>query len=196
MHSIVAVGQVMTRMSRSWCGGAGDSRDTNNTCRVVTALFAAYIVLMFILYCITKGKITSADYIGTSEFKNVIACLSILNIVFWGYITIAAARTRRVIRKTYKIPTSVPCGDDSGCDDFCCSIWCFGCTVGQMVRHTNDYDVHPVDHCSGDCFKKTGQGAAAPVTVVYCRTSGEVKPETGTAPDKIGSVAVIIAILL
>lgn len=156
----------MTRMSRGCCGGAGNPRDINNTCRVVTFLFATYIVLMIILYCIVKGNITSADDHGISEYKTVVACLSIINIAFWGYIMIATARTRRIIRKTYKIRTSMPCDDDCGSDDFCCSVCCFVCTVGQMARHTNDYDVYPVDHCSGVCFNKTGQSAAAPVIEV------------------------------
>jgi Cys-rich protein (TIGR01571 family) len=50
---------------------------------------------------------------------------------------------RRAVRVKYQIP--------GNCfRDFCCTLWCRCCVVGQMLRHTTDYDVHPGSMCSSD----------------------------------------------
>jgi len=45
-------------------------------------------------------------------------------------------RTRLSIRKAYEIPEE----NLEGCEDLLVSIWCSCCVIGQMMRHTADYD--------------------------------------------------------
>jgi Cys-rich protein (TIGR01571 family) len=140
---------------------------------IVAVIFAMVTLLCIIMCAVMRSKLAGciindvknaygyamidADCLEKSGYKRINAAVIVFSVVFSMYICMVACRTRGRIRKKYDIPDS--CG---GCGDCCSTYWCLCCTVGQMARHTNDYEDYPVGCCSGDCLlSKTGKNAAA-----------------------------------
>lgn len=67
-------------------------------------------------------------------FAATVFVLFSIPVVFFCLLLII--RTRRSIRKVYEIPEE----HMEGCEDILLSVWCSCCTIGQMMRHTADYD--------------------------------------------------------
>jgi hypothetical protein len=76
-------------------------------------------------------------------------------LLFWK--VYATARTRRTVRERYQIPEEY-CGH--GCDDTCCSLWCWCFTTAQMLRHTGQYEKY-----QGVCCSVTGHQPGIPLVV-------------------------------
>jgi Cys-rich protein (TIGR01571 family) len=81
---------------------------------------------------------------------------SIINIAYAIFAIYLIAITRYRIRSRYGIPEQ----NCRGCEDCCCALWCYCCTVSQMARHTADYDNYAAKCCS-----ETGLGRNAPSIV-------------------------------
>ena len=63
------------------------------------------------------------------------------------------AQTKRAhVRSKYAIPESDSC--PTGCEDMCCSLVCPCFTVGQLLRHTTDYDTYEAKCCSSTGLPK------------------------------------------
>lgn len=67
-------------------------------------------------------------------FAATVFVLFSMPVVFFCLLLII--RTRQSIRKVYEIPEE----HMEGCEDILLSVWCSCCTIGQMMRHTADYD--------------------------------------------------------
>ena len=70
--------------------------------------------------------------------------INVYNVLKWVYfiiIIVVVFSLRESVRKKFGIP-------GSSFEDCCCAFWCHCLVVGQMLRHTTDYDVYPSKLCS------------------------------------------------
>ena len=92
-----------------------------------------------------------------------IAGLAWMETVCWVLIAVYAVlitcKTRKLVRTTYKIPSTM-CGEDM--EDCCCGFWCTCCTACHMARHLTDFDMHPPKCCTD-----TGLGPEAPILTEF-----------------------------
>jgi Cys-rich protein (TIGR01571 family) len=79
-----------------------------------------------------------------------------ISLAYGIFILVIVIRTRTHIRNLYSIPEQ----HCTGCEDFCCALWCSPCTVCQMARHTADYHQY-----KASCCTETGLDASAPHVV-------------------------------
>ncbi len=145
----VLLGQVMHRLKLTWLGSEGNHPDRSMKTFTTLAIIAAvhvctmWVTYFTLLYLLISGLLRQSESeIETSQdFANL---CSFLNLVFFVFLVVIMARTRRSIRSRYGIPEQTCCG----CEDCCCAYWCSCCTVSQMARHTADYDNYPALCCS------------------------------------------------
>jgi hypothetical protein len=144
----VLAGQVMTRMSRDWCGGPGPRPSVSNTCKIVTGIFLAELMVEIILSIVmdTQSCFGAQEQYNEETMELEILCpdgtvmepnsvyslvrslTSIVSLAFMIYMLIAICRTREAMRHKYNIEPKC-CG---GCEDCCCSFWCACCTVSGL----------------------------------------------------------------
>lgn len=150
----MALGQMMQRMRLTWTGGLTPKFTPVNTFKTVLVLVICYHIFdgalgTYVEYNAVEGvennAVTAVTYI-----KNFVAIL----FSFWSIY--ALYRTRKNVRETYSIPEQ----NCVGCEDLCCSVFCACCTVGQISRHTGDYDQYP-----SFCCTETGLHDNAPTVV-------------------------------
>jgi Cys-rich protein (TIGR01571 family) len=75
--------------------------------------------------------------------QNIIVVHRVLMWMFSLFTTAIVLRLRWIVREKYQIPGHCFA-------DFCCTFWCRCCVIGQMLRHTTDYDVYPGRVCSSN----------------------------------------------
>ena len=74
----------------------------------------------------------------------LLAIINIYNVLKWAYfiiIIVIVFTLRKSVRAKFGIPGSC-------FEDCCCAFWCNCLVVGQMLRHTTDYDLYPSQLCS------------------------------------------------
>lgn len=129
------LGQVQTRLGLSFLGTPQGSFQTASTpFRIWMA-----IVVITVLICIIILSI-EAIRVLYNLFSNLLFILIV------GVTMI----TRIYVRAKYSIPAE-QCQYVSGLpqlEDCCCALWCTGCTICQMARHTADYGRHPAGCCT------------------------------------------------
>ena len=178
---IFALGQVMSRMQVNWLGSTCSHRRVSRTFDVVIV----FLLLDCIFYRISFGPtyydsnalitvnlgigsflsplfgyverllLWAADEQYVSTFLWYIRPFALTMLLFWKVYT--TARTRRTVRERYQIPEVYCC---SGCEDACCSMWCWCFTTAQMLRHTGEYETY-----SGVCCSSTGHQPGVPLVV-------------------------------
>jgi hypothetical protein len=70
----------------------------------------------------------------------------ILAYVYLAFTVVVLRNLRRHVRSKYSIPEGDSC--PSGCEDVCCSMCCSCLVVGQMMRHTADYETYGARCCT------------------------------------------------
>lgn len=139
--NIVAVGQVLKRLKLTW--RVGQPRNPAEAERVFTVLLAVSIIHVILLFLF----LVLASFVGAkddpmnddwnSEPSSLGVVFSMLRIILgFGWHIIVAVwvfQIRQAVRKIYAIP-----GDD--CCDCLCAWYLPCCTIGQILRHTTDYD--------------------------------------------------------
>ena len=164
----LALGQILTRLKLDWLASplpkSTDNKQVIWTAfRVLLLVFVGYQFLDTFFYYLTfdsiQGKydpeqdqVVYPDVVPA--WANAIdafrEALTTAYMLFMLFITI---RTRSAIRSKYVIPQK-KC---VGCEDFCCSLFCCGCTICQMARHTADYNKY-----SSSCCTETGLDYSTP----------------------------------
>jgi Cys-rich protein (TIGR01571 family) len=157
----VLLGQVMHRLKLTWLGSESNHPDRSVMTFTILAIITAVHFCTNWVFYFTSLFLLILGALGESESEidasQVLANLrSFLNLVFFVFLLVIMARTRRRIRSRYGIPERT-C---RGCEDCCCAFWCSCCTVSQMARHTADYDNYPAQCCS-----ETGLSPNAPSIV-------------------------------
>eukprot|EP00581_Thalassiosira_minuscula_P013670 CAMPEP_0183727298 /NCGR_PEP_ID=MMETSP0737-20130205/25325_1 /TAXON_ID=385413 /ORGANISM="Thalassiosira miniscula, Strain CCMP1093" /LENGTH=290 /DNA_ID=CAMNT_0025958891 /DNA_START=40 /DNA_END=912 /DNA_ORIENTATION=+ len=154
---LIIAGQVMHRLKLTWLGSnAASVAQTAPTFRICLCITLIYVTIDQTLgYSpILLGEDPTqrdSDIVATIYFwKNT------LRLLFYLFVVVVAARTRKNIRMRYSIPER----QCQGCEDVCCMLWCHCCTLAQMARHTADYDTY-----AGYCCSETGMPPHAPSIV-------------------------------
>jgi len=146
----ISMAQIMTRMSLTWLGEPGQRVSTHNTFKVVLLLLASYVMFS------TSLEIASLDYTPATTPTLIVVMKAVGSVLFALWSLYSLCRTRQNVRRQYSIPEKY-C---HGCEDLCCSIFCTCCALGQMARHTGEYETYP-----GVCFSTSGHPSGTPLTV-------------------------------
>jgi Cys-rich protein (TIGR01571 family) len=148
----VAAGQVINRLQFTWSAiparNAGESARAFAILLYITiahwTLFVMLEISVFALY----PKPPSDVYVPIDELPKpeglLLAIIHIYTVLKWAYFIIIAVivfSLRKSVRAKFGIP-------GSSFEDCCCAFWCNCLVVGQMLRHTTDYDVYPSQLCS------------------------------------------------
>jgi len=76
--------------------------------------------------------------------KEVQYAVEFVSIMAASYSVGLIYKTRMAMRKQYDIPEK----NCQGCEDCCCALWCGCCTIGQMARHSADYEKNGSSCCT------------------------------------------------
>jgi Cys-rich protein (TIGR01571 family) len=148
--SKIAMAQVMTRMQLTWLGEPGPFVATRSTFKVVLILLFSYIVYS------TSLELASLDYSSGNLPVFIIVAKTIGSVLFSVWSIFSLCRTRQSVRERYSIAEE-RC---AGCEDCCCAFWCTCCVVGQLSRHTGEYETYPAVCCT-----ETGHPPGTPLCV-------------------------------
>jgi len=153
----IATGQIMQRMRLTWLGGLVQSHMRVNTFKTVLAIVVCYHIFNSALdtYLVYNGDPNNNYYRG-EDITAVTLVKDAVSFLFMCWSIFALCQTRRNVRKTYSIPEQT-C---TGCEDCLCSTFCTCCTVGQIARHTGEYEKYP-----SLCCTETGMPDHAPSVV-------------------------------
>ncbi|KAL7581038.1 hypothetical protein ACA910_005843 [Epithemia clementina (nom. ined.)] len=186
----LALGQILTRLRLDWLASplpkSSSSSSTSSTSkdkinssrssnkqqeiwtafRVLLLLFIGYQFLDTFFYYLTYDYIQGQYDPETKQvvYPEVVPAwasamdalrdaLTAAYLLLMLFITI---RTRAAIRSRYAIPEK----NCLGCEDLCCSLFCGGCTICQMARHTADYHKY-----RSSCCTETGLDYSSPQVV-------------------------------
>lgn len=155
-----ALGQVLTRMKRNWCGLAASAQDPRTAFQVLFALYVVYLIVTWALG-IVIGQFQAEDENGnksqmswrTTDNENdpdwligVRIVRNIVELALFIFMVVVVMRLRQYLRGRYRIREK----SCKGCEDCCCAFWCQPCTICQMARHTADYQRYPAGCCTED----------------------------------------------
>ena len=171
----LALGQILTRLRLDWLASPlPQTKDVKprqqpelwTAFRVLLLVFIGYQFLDTFFYYLTydyiqgrydaeSGRVIYPDEVP--GWANAMDALrGALTVAYLLLILCITIRTRAAIRSRYAIPET----NCVGCEDLCCSLFCCGCTICQMARHTADYDTYP-----SSCCTETGLDYASPQIV-------------------------------
>jgi Cys-rich protein (TIGR01571 family) len=134
----ILIAQLLTRLRLTWKGQEGSKEEIS--------LSFNRIVLSLIL-TLAASKIPLLGFFFLLAFFLVV-------VVYVG------SNVRKIVRKKYKIPSTLPSKCGERVDDCCCMLFCGCCSTIQMARHTHDDKEYPGYGCT-----TTGLGMNAPELV-------------------------------
>mmetsp|Transcript_8061 Transcript_8061/g.18711 ORF Transcript_8061/g.18711 Transcript_8061/m.18711 type:complete len:158 (+) Transcript_8061:491-964(+) len=153
----------MTRLNLNWCGYPTTTTEASGTYKKIVCLVFGYSILesVFGYFAATSFRVRHDKY-GNVQMEGVWESrfFSLLRFVLWVvaivYSIVAVMNTRRHIRQKYAIQET----ECKGCEDCCAACFCHICAIGQMARHTADFDSYP-----GACCTENGlpEGVLSPV---------------------------------
>ena len=101
----------------------------------------------------------SVEWVEPSQAYHIVCTIDdLFSYAYLLFSMVILYNTRRYVRSKYAIPEGDHC--PSGCEDFCCSLWCPCLSAAQLLRHTADYQVYGARCCSD-----TGLAPTAPSIV-------------------------------
>jgi Cys-rich protein (TIGR01571 family) len=137
---LIALGQIQTRVHLDFLGRPkfGDLPYTNR-----------YMMLLVIAFWIgTNITLFAACNLKWSrgmELSVADGCaFALVNVVMFGFVVFVTQSTRSSVREKFMIRERC-CYD---LEDVCCATLCLPCSVGQMQRHTANYDDYEAVCCS------------------------------------------------
>lgn len=140
----VMLAQIMTRMRFSWLGQPTYGQDANNTFQIVITLVISFIVFTLAMDAYEYSYIITGEINQMNPLVTVCKVLAYASFGLWSIYSIY--QTRFHIRAIYSIPESSYSSSwpriCQGCEDGILSTCCCCCTVGQMARHTGDYETN------------------------------------------------------
>ena len=159
----ISMAQIMSRMSLTWLGEPGERARTKDTFKVVVMLYVAYMIFSNAMELASQSYYTIDQDTGLVNTMDVPAYnwlmrMRMIGIVLFSIWSLySLCKTRQSVRRQYSIPEE----QYRGCEDCCCATFCSCCCIlGQMARHTGEYENYP-----GVCCSSTGHHEGAPMTV-------------------------------
>lgn len=146
---LVALGQVQTRVGFDFLGrplqdprskkeGGTPQHWTNRA--VMLTVILSWISMNFALYACYNWKWSRGLDLSMADM----AALGVVNAAMYFFAVFATQSTRSSLREKFMIREQC-CHD---LEDVCLSSFCLPCTVGQMARHTANYDDYEAVCCS------------------------------------------------
>lgn len=149
----MAAGQVINRLQFTWT--AVPARNTAESARAFAILFyitVAHWIMVALLevfgFALFPQPDESDGYVPMDEYPEPeglrLVIINIYSVLKWAYFIIVIVivfSLRKSVRAKFGIP-------GSSFEDCCCAFWCHCLVVGQMLRHTTDYEVYPSQLCS------------------------------------------------
>mmetsp|Transcript_6376 Transcript_6376/g.13785 ORF Transcript_6376/g.13785 Transcript_6376/m.13785 type:complete len:156 (+) Transcript_6376:112-579(+) len=125
-------------------------------CRIISILAGVWVLekmmyAAFPLKQICSNEYPQCSYVFQDDFLNYI--MNFLEFASGLYVLYIIIRTRSAIRKKSGIPPACCDIGNGAVDDCCTSFWCSCCVVGQMARHTADYNLVPDSCCTYNGLK-------------------------------------------
>ncbi|EED90283.1 predicted protein [Thalassiosira pseudonana CCMP1335] len=150
--STALAGQVMSRLKLTWTANEGTSAQALATFRILLGISIAFVVADNILFLYPSyfHEMPKDPYnkYENEQYREYVMrfgfCRMVLRVIFNLFAVYVVWKTRAYIREKYSIPARC-CGE---CEDCCCSFWCTCCTIGQMARHTADYETYAAICCN------------------------------------------------
>lgn len=144
----MGAGQVINRLQLTLTSvpsntEAGSARAFAITFYITIIMWALYVVVELCILAFIPFSDYQYYQIPKPE-GNLAAFIQMYNTLKWAFVLltlVVVTLLRRAVRGKYKIPGNCLA-------DCCCAFWCRCCVVGQMLRHTTDYDVYPSRVCS------------------------------------------------
>jgi len=147
----ISLGQVMQRMRLTWLGMPANDESTGSTFKVVKTIAISSIVFILSLNLYIASYIENGNFDELDDFYLWARDFGICIFAIWTIFAIY--QTRRNVRKMYSIP-------GNSLEDCALSCVCGCCTVGQLARHTGEFEIY-----SASCCSETGLGPDAPMAV-------------------------------
>jgi Cys-rich protein (TIGR01571 family) len=149
---LALAGQVMSRLKLTWTANEGTSAQALATFRILLGISIAFVVADNILFLYPSyfHEMPKDPYnkYENEQYREYVMrfgfCRMVLRVIFNLFAVYVVWKTRAYIREKYSIPARC-CGE---CEDCCCSFWCTCCTIGQMARHTADYETYAAICCN------------------------------------------------
>jgi Cys-rich protein (TIGR01571 family) len=137
---LIALHQVLTRIQMD---GTGDRLMTIKSRTRVC--FVVWLAFLFILvHALYFAYFMVANPQDEDIFLIVTMPLLGMDVILLVYVLYIVTITRRQVRREYNIP-ELRC---KGFEDCCMSVFCTCCIIGQMGRHTADYETYRAYCCS------------------------------------------------
>ena len=115
-----------------------------NTAAGGARAFDVALYITVLVYAVEAYFFALSFYSTSPEgMQNGAILHNIFNLIYGWFSVVVVLLLRRAVRKNYNIP--------GHCfRDFWCTLWCRCCVLGQMLRHTTDYDVYPSRVCTSN----------------------------------------------
>jgi Cys-rich protein (TIGR01571 family) len=138
----VAAGQVIKRLQLTLTSEPANTEIGSSRAFAITLYITVLMWVVEICYLVFFPFSSYNSQNPKPEgLQNIVIMYNTLVWMFVVFTAVVVVLLRRAVRGKYKIP-----GNCWG--DFCCMLWCRCCVLGQMLRHTTDYDAYPGQVCS------------------------------------------------
>jgi Cys-rich protein (TIGR01571 family) len=151
-----ALGQVLSRMKLSWLANERSVAEGSgiSTHKVFVFIVTTYFVVVGIFNLIVNNVTEDKSRAGLSDLnevqpewlRSIIVIRALFITAYWLLLLIVTMKLRAYVRAKYHIRVK-SCGR---LEDCCCTIWCLGCTICQVARHTADYRTYKGACCTDD----------------------------------------------
>ena len=162
--ALTGAGQVASRLQLTYAGQAGTVSQAAlafKTLLRTTVMFWTTRTILLIIIAMLDPNIESTHWVEPpTSYYFFCAIDDLLAYIYFGFTVICLRNMRSYVRNKYSIPEETNCCP-TGCEDTCCSIFCPCLVVGQLLRHTTDYNSYP-----GRCCSMTGLPANVPANLV------------------------------
>ena len=137
---LIALGQIQTRVNLDFLGRPkfGDLPYTNRF--MITLVIASWAGMNTALFAASNFKWSRGLELSVADG----CAFALVNVAMFGFIVFVTQSTRSSVREKFMIREKC-CYD---LEDVCCAALCLPCTVGQMQRHTANYDDYEAVCCS------------------------------------------------
>ena len=137
---LIALGQIQTRVDLDFLGRPkfGELPYTNRF--MVLMVIASWVGMNTALFGACNLKWSRGLELSVADG----CAFALVNVAMFGFIVFVTQSTRSSVREKFMIRERC-CYD---LEDVCCAALCLPCTVGQMQRHTANYDDYEAVCCS------------------------------------------------
>ena len=137
---LIALGQIQTRVHLDFLGRPkfGELPYTNRY--MMLLVIASWIGMNLALFAACNLKWSRGLELSVADG----CAFALVNVAMFGFIVFITQSTRSSVREKFMIRERC-CYD---LEDVCCAALCLPCTVGQMQRHTANYDDYEAVCCS------------------------------------------------